>query len=80
MFDFMRFASPEQIKALAEIKKVTKDIRARIIARDNSVEITFTPETEDAEKAIPHLKNTLVQTVGTVLNTAFGITGTIKRE
>ena len=80
MFDFMRFASPEQIKALAEIKKVTKDIRARIIARDNSVEITFTAETEDAEKAIPHLKNTLVQTVGTVLNTAFGITGTIKRE
>ena len=80
MFDFLKFASPEQLRALSEIKKVTKDIRARIVAKDSSVEVVFTAESEDGMKAIPHLKDSLVQTIGTVLNTAFGITGTIKRE
>ena len=80
MFDFLKFASPEQIKALSEIKKVTKDIRARIVTKDSSVEVIFTAESEDGMKVIPHLKDSLVQTIGTVLNTAFGVTGTIKRE
>jgi len=80
MFDWTKFASPQQLAAIAELKKVTKDIKARIIVNENSVTVTLEPQTEEAKQYLQPIADALVNSIGTTLNTLFSISGTIKRE
>jgi len=79
MFDWQRFATPEQMQALAQIRPLTQKVQVVITSRSNRIEIEFSADDPEAQQTIPAVQEATIQSIGGTLNTLFGITGKIRK-
>lgn len=79
MFDISQFATPQQMQAIALLREKTKDIKARIVVQEGQIQVQLEPQSEEAKQYLGSISEALVNSIGTTLNTFFGITGTIKK-
>ena len=77
MFDLQRFASPQQLQALAQIRQVTSQMKARITSKDNLVQVELLADEDEVKGQIPAVREALVQSLAATLHQLFGITGEI---
>jgi len=77
MIDWQRFATPEQMQALARIRPLTQKIQVKIICRDDGIQLKFSSDDPEAKQVIPVVREAATQSIAGTLNTLFGITGEI---